>query len=233
VLAAEAVAATASEAAEARKVALAALLDVPGEYPRGETSFVLVGEEIPLRGTDRRIYGGGVWAVIEQEGERAAPDPSELAAARTDHDARVAALKAANEDLIAWTAAHLSADSQHRKANGGRAPHDGHVYGKDLELFMPEERAEYQRLDAETQRLSYTSSLDSYHVARARLEVLEQQALLATYPRSIWIVQNNGNDGDDCSRSNVRTGGAGAVGKRLPWSQELESLVRTAQEVSQ
>lgn len=31
-----------------------------------------------------------------------------------------------------------------------------------------------------------------------------------------WAVQNNGHDGDDWSRNNVRTGGAGAIGRALP-----------------
>lgn len=32
----------------------------------------------------------------------------------------------------------------------------------------------------------------------------------------LWAVQNNGHDGDDWSRNNVRTGGAGAIGRALP-----------------
>jgi hypothetical protein len=49
-------------------------------------------------------------------------------------------------------------------------------------------------------------------------------------PRSIWWVVNNGRDGDDWSYSNVRTGGAGAIGRRLPWSPELERRVRAVRE---
>lgn len=37
----------------------------------------------------------------------------------------------------------------------------------------------------------------------------------------IWYVLNNGADGDDWSRNNVRTGGAGAIGWRVPRTQEL------------
>lgn len=37
----------------------------------------------------------------------------------------------------------------------------------------------------------------------------------------IWYCQNNGGDGDDWSRNNVRTGGAGAIGWRIPFDQDL------------
>lgn len=35
-------------------------------------------------------------------------------------------------------------------------------------------------------------------------------------PEWIWYVRNNGMDGDDWSQNNVRTGGAGAIGWRVP-----------------
>lgn len=37
----------------------------------------------------------------------------------------------------------------------------------------------------------------------------------------VWFIQNNGMDGDDWSRNNVVTGGAGAIGRRLPRTDEL------------
>lgn len=40
-------------------------------------------------------------------------------------------------------------------------------------------------------------------------------------PEWIWYVLNNGADGDDWSRNNVHTGGAGAIGWRTPYSREL------------
>jgi hypothetical protein len=43
---------------------------------------------------------------------------------------------------------------------------------------------------------------------------------------AVWIVQNNGSDGDDWSRNNVRTGGAGAIGKKCKRTTELEELIR-------
>jgi hypothetical protein len=40
-----------------------------------------------------------------------------------------------------------------------------------------------------------------------------------------WFVQNNGADGDDWSRNNVITGGAGAMGFRLPLTEEAKVLI--------
>jgi hypothetical protein len=42
----------------------------------------------------------------------------------------------------------------------------------------------------------------------------------------VWHVVNNGGDGDDWSHNNFRTGGAGAVGRSLPKTPELEAQVR-------
>jgi len=51
--------------------------------------------------------------------------------------------------------------------------------------------------------------------------------------REIWYVQNNGMDGDDWSRNNVRTGGAGAIGVKLPYSKELAEKIRRLKEVKE
>ena len=50
-------------------------------------------------------------------------------------------------------------------------------------------------------------------------------------PEWIWYIQNNGADGDDWSRNNVRTGGAGAIGYRIPRTKEIESAIRAADKV--
>jgi len=42
----------------------------------------------------------------------------------------------------------------------------------------------------------------------------------------IWEVENNGGDGDCWDRNNVLTGGAGAVGWRVPRTDELEAELR-------
>lgn len=41
----------------------------------------------------------------------------------------------------------------------------------------------------------------------------------------IWYVQNNGMDGDNWSCNNVRTGGAGAIGWRIPFEQLLADKI--------
>lgn len=46
----------------------------------------------------------------------------------------------------------------------------------------------------------------------------------------IWYVMNNGHDGDDWSYNNVQTGGAGAIGWRLPRTDALEARVRAVDE---
>ena len=45
-------------------------------------------------------------------------------------------------------------------------------------------------------------------------------------PDWIWYVRNNGMDGDDWSQNNIRTGGAGAIGWRVPYSDELARQIR-------
>lgn len=42
----------------------------------------------------------------------------------------------------------------------------------------------------------------------------------------IWHIRNNGADGDNWSANNVNTGGAGAIGHRVPYNEELAELIR-------
>ena len=42
----------------------------------------------------------------------------------------------------------------------------------------------------------------------------------------VWFIDNNGADGDDWSRNNVETWGAGAIGRRLPRTEELVADAR-------
>jgi hypothetical protein len=42
----------------------------------------------------------------------------------------------------------------------------------------------------------------------------------------IWYIKNNGFDGDNWSVNNVYTGGAGAIGHRVPYSEELAAQIR-------
>jgi hypothetical protein len=42
----------------------------------------------------------------------------------------------------------------------------------------------------------------------------------------IWFIQNNGMDGGAWDGNNIRTGGAGAIGWRVPRTEELEAAIR-------
>lgn len=49
----------------------------------------------------------------------------------------------------------------------------------------------------------------------------------------IWHCVNNGADGDDWKQSNVRTGGAGAIGWRVPATAELAERIRGLRRIKQ
>jgi len=44
----------------------------------------------------------------------------------------------------------------------------------------------------------------------------------------LWAIENNGADGDDWSRNNVRTGGAGAIGRYIPYTAKMAKRIREA-----
>jgi len=46
--------------------------------------------------------------------------------------------------------------------------------------------------------------------------------------KHFWYVRNNGADGDDWSRNNVQTGGAGAIGVRAPLTPEVGAWIEAA-----
>ena len=46
----------------------------------------------------------------------------------------------------------------------------------------------------------------------------------------IWYVRNNGADGDNWSNNNIQTGGAGAIGWRIPLDEALATELRTLAE---
>ena len=55
----------------------------------------------------------------------------------------------------------------------------------------------------------------------------------AVCPEYLWYVQNNGMDGDNWTLNNVRTGGVGAIGWRVPATSPLaEELRRLAAEIA-
>jgi hypothetical protein len=44
--------------------------------------------------------------------------------------------------------------------------------------------------------------------------------------KAVWFVQNNGADGDDWSRNNVLTAGAGAIGWKVPYNEKMAQEIR-------
>lgn len=50
-------------------------------------------------------------------------------------------------------------------------------------------------------------------------------------PDSIWYVRNNGADGDNWSSNNVETGGAGAIGYKIPYSKSLAEELTNLQKI--
>jgi len=51
--------------------------------------------------------------------------------------------------------------------------------------------------------------------------------------KEIWYVRNNGADGDDWSANNVRTGGAGAIGWRIPYLRSVADKLKSLTQVQQ
>lgn len=47
----------------------------------------------------------------------------------------------------------------------------------------------------------------------------------------LWHIKNNGADGDAWDANNIRTGGAGAIGRRVPLTEELKSEIERLREV--
>ncbi|MGC8980615.1 MAG: hypothetical protein ACP5KL_03865 [Thermoplasmata archaeon] len=47
----------------------------------------------------------------------------------------------------------------------------------------------------------------------------------------IYFILNNGRDGDDWSRNNIMTGGAGAIGWVVPYNEEIEKKLRRLKEI--
>lgn len=192
-----------------------------GEAPTGP--LTLVGETVEL---DRRgrAAGGGAWVVIEPARPvdaaalAAELDATRRAVAELDapYEAAQVAYGAARDACVAWAKAHGGLGSVLNET-GVRAlvPGDAATIDEGLALYRTYEAA----LVAQEEAPCAPRAL--------RQRVTELETLVgAEGPRAIWYVVNNGADGDDWSRNNVRTGGAGAIGWRLPHTAELEAEVR-------
>jgi hypothetical protein len=50
-------------------------------------------------------------------------------------------------------------------------------------------------------------------------------------PKKIWFVRNNGADGDAWDRNNIGTGGAGAIGRYVPYNEKMAHTIREQEKV--
>ncbi len=120
---------------------------------------------------------------------------------------------------------------------------------REIEIGVEETRIEIWKAEqAELERVSLVKEIDTLRKAIARYiqdngfrpenEQPDGDRLLDTQniygggdwfvvgKSGIWYVRNNGMDGDDWSRNNVRTGGAGAIGWKIPENKIIENRLR-------
>jgi hypothetical protein len=123
----------------------------------------------------------------------------------------------------------------------------GHVYYADVRDATPEEKDAFRRREREARRARrhqthwkrVVTDWFKKHGERPKAESMpEGERISDTFdvygggdtfvvgPDHIWYIQNHGAEGDDWSLNNVRTGGAGAIGWRVPYSRALDRLVR-------
>jgi hypothetical protein len=127
----------------------------------------------------------------------------------------------------------------------------GYIYIADCREATAEEAApliEKKRLAAEKraakQELAAITADIKENGERPEGEhVPEGEALLDTFtvygggerlvigPEYIWYLRNNGGDGDNWSLNNVRTGGAGAIGWRIPLDETLATRLRALAQI--
>jgi hypothetical protein len=139
----------------------------------------------------------------------------------------------------------VSSSSKYFKYDGmsfGVGDESGYVYHAQCRAATPEEYASAERERDQATMVSKARVLlkDLEHDILDRGErpcgtdnVLEGEVMFDTTnvygsgswwvvgTEWIWYVRNNGMDGDDWSRNNVRTGGAGAIGVRVSYDKGL------------
>ena len=95
------------------------------------------------------------------------------------------------------------------------------------------------RLSEIKQQITTDGDLPEYHENNAKggTVLLDSRtaygggAWFVITDEAIWYVLNNGADGDDWGRNNVRTGGAGAIGWKIPLNKELATELQKIHEL--
>ena len=141
----------------------------------------------------------------------------------------------------------------HPSTNGSHLlGHEGdrgaYAYYRDA---TPEEVAALEQIEVEVERAALARKAKEASLSSARKVISEQgDRLTAGMPSgevlhdtfniygggdrfvidgdTIWYIRNNGADGDNWGHNNITTGGAGAIGWRVPYSQELADQIRMA-----
>jgi hypothetical protein len=99
-----------------------------------------------------------------------------------------------------------------------------------LEALARHNRAKAIKAIEESIRKDGTIPSGSHRPSGNKLDIKPQNLYgggewLVVEPDHVWFVLNNGADGDDWSRNNVETGGAGAIGWRAPLTGELKAMI--------
>ncbi len=186
-----------------------------GTLPPGSND--VEGEEIRIS-SSARIYGGGTWFIVEPAAFEA-PTVEEIDGAR----AAVAPLLAAGATYCAFF------DAQRARPVDWKLFYAA-VDGQRTEE-LPEEMRPLAQANTDARAAMVAAKPEGgWTLPQRAWERMEARIRRARDGRSIWYVINNGADGDDWGANNVRTGGAGAIGRRLPWSEELEQRIRSVGE---
>ena len=145
-----------------------------------------------------------------------------------------------NDDFETRPGWHLYS-KDHREVSVGRAFREIEI-GVDAvekEIRKAENEAFIREsIDLEIKRIRHNQAeLIQKHGTRPANEQPEGQRILDTQniygggdwfvigKDCIWYCQNNGMDGDDWSHNNVRTGGAGAIGWKIPMDTDVEIVL--------
>lgn len=139
---------------------------------------------------------------------------------------------------------HPSTNGSHLLGHEGER--GAYAYYRDA---TPEETTALEQREAEVDRAASARKAKDVALSSARKSIVEQgdrptsgmpsgEVLHDTFNiygggdrfvidgDAIWYIRNNGADGDNWSHNNITTGGAGAIGWRVPYSQELADQIR-------